>query len=174
MKRKIHALAVADRDLATGDITQVARVFDQVVASARYSKTLRGRVVFAFGRHAQGARHNFEVEEVRRYTQAIDARYPFFPYFLPADPDLGEVFAWIASLTPLLDPEPGEVFAAVNPHELVQAAALRVRAVRDFCAVIGDDPAGPVEAIVKAMPDEIVDLVKQQIGNGGSGEAGRP
>src|SRR5512138_2867269 len=102
MKRKIHALAVTDQDLATGDITQVARVFDQVVASARYSKTLRGRVVFAFGRHAQGARHNFEVEEVRRYTQAIDARYPFFPYFLPSDPDLGEVFAWIASLTPLL------------------------------------------------------------------------
>jgi hypothetical protein len=162
--RKIRALKVSEEDLTAGDISKLTRLFDEVVASPRYAKTLRGGIIFSFGGYEHDGRHGFEIEPVRRYTQRIDERYPQFAYFLPEDPKYSQIFSWIASLATPMEPQEGEEGIAVDPRELTRIVITRIEAVRQFCLKIGDDPARTVNAILEAMPDEITEAVKTELG----------
>lgn len=163
-RKQIRALQVADRDLAAGDISRVSKVFDQVVASPQYSKSLRGAIVFAFGSHDRDPRHNFEIEEIRRYTRLIDARYPYFPYFLPADPQLQQIINWFASLATPVEPDPDATEGiTVDPLAFLEIVLARIQSVREFCAGIGDDPASTERAILTAMPEEIAAAARERL-----------
>jgi hypothetical protein len=164
MNKKIRALKVSEEDLAAGDISKLTRLFDQVTASARYCRTLRGGIIFSFGGYEHDGRHGFEIDEIRRYTQRIDERYPHFAYFLPEDPKYAQVFSWIASLANPMEPQEGEEGITVDPRELTGIVVARILAVRQFCEKIGDDPARTVNAILEAMPEEIAEAAKGQLG----------
>jgi hypothetical protein len=49
----------------------------------------------------------------------------------------------------------------VNSVEVIRPPT---EAVRQFCIRIGDDPARTVNAILEAMPDEITEAVKTELG----------
>jgi hypothetical protein len=101
-------------------------------------------------------RRGFESETVRRYTQRVDARYPFFAYFLPPDSSYGQIFSWMASLATPQEPAPGEAEGiTVDPREFTNIVVTRILAVRSFCDRIGDDAEDTVVAILDAMPEEI-------------------
>jgi hypothetical protein len=160
MNRQVRALKVSEASLKTADIGEVSRVFDQVVASPKYCKRLRGSIMFAFGDREMDPRRGFESEAVRRYTQRVDARYPFFAYFLPPDSGYGQIFSWMASLATPVEPEPGEAEGiAVDPREFKNIVVTRILAVRSFCDRIQDDPEDTVDAILDAMPEEIASAV---------------
>lgn len=162
--RQIRSLQVADKDLAAGDISRVSKVFDQVVASPMYSKSLRGGIVFAFGSHDKDPRHNFEIEEIRRYTRLIDARYPYFPYFLPEDPQLQQIINWFASLATPVEPDPDATEGiTVDPRAFLEIVVARIEAVREFCAGIADNPASTEKAILAAVPEEIAAAVRERL-----------
>jgi hypothetical protein len=159
MNRQVRALKVSEASLKTADIGEVSRVFDQVVASPRNCKLLRGSIMFSFGDRGMDPR-GFESETVRRYTQRVDARYPFFAYFLPPDSRYGQIFSWMASLATPVEPEPGEAEGiAVDPGEFKNIVVTRILAVRSFCDRIHDHPEDTVDAILDAMPEEIVSAV---------------
>jgi hypothetical protein len=164
MNRQVRALKVAEASLRTADIGEVSRVFDQVVASPQYCKRLRGSIMFAFGERETDPRRGFESEAVRRYAQRVDARYPFFAYFLPPDSTYGQLFSWMASLATPVEPEPGEAEGiAVDPREFTNIVVTRILAVRSFCDRIEDDPDATVNAILEAMPEEIASAATAEL-----------
>ncbi len=164
MKRQVRALKVSESNLRNGDIADVSRVFDKVVASPRYSKQLRGTIMFAFGERESDPRRGFESEAVRRYTQRVDARYPFFAYFLPPEERYGQIFSWMASLATPVDPEPGASEGiTVDPDEFKKIVVARILAVQSFCDRIHDDPEDTIGAILEVMPDEIAAAIRSEL-----------
>jgi hypothetical protein len=119
----------------------------------------------AFGRFDNDPRSNYTIEEVRRYAQIIDEAYPFFPYFLPPEPQATQMYSWFLSLARPTSPLPQNGKGIeVNLRELSLLVLDRFRAVRHFCDCIFDDPADIETAILGVIPPEAAEAVRAALG----------
>lgn len=120
-----------------------------------------GSVFFEFGRFDKDPRPNHVIDEVRRYTQLIDQRYPYFLYFLPERPEFQQVYSWLASLaTPTSPIAANAKGISVDPAAFATLAVARIHAIRSFCERILDDPADTEEGILAALPKQIAAEVR--------------
>jgi hypothetical protein len=164
MSREIRCLQINDEDLDAGDASTIIRLFRQAVAKPKDAKELRASICFEFGRFDKDPRPNHTIPEIRRFIQQIDHQHPYFCYFLLILPGTAETYSWFMSLlTPLHAAGIEESKQAVDPVKLVDIVTARIRAVRELCTRIFDDPTETEEQIFAFLPSHIAVAVRETL-----------
>ena len=161
MSREVRCLRIRDEDLDAGDASTIIRLFSQAIDRPKDAKELRASVCFEFGRFDKDPRPNHTIPEIRRFIQQIDRRLPYFCYFLLILPGTDEAYSWFMSLLTPVQTDASKHM--VDPVELVEVVTARIRAIRELCARIFDDPTEAEEQIFAFLPEHVAVTVRRQL-----------
>jgi hypothetical protein len=156
-KKALRVIQIQDEDLDQGDISNLKRVFGQIVNVPKKAKFLRGNVAITFPKYDNDPRALYLLDDVRRYIQLIDAEFPYFLYFLELAPELEQTFLWTTCLLPVtyVEQRENEVLIGLDPVDLVILLVDRIRAIEIFCEQILDDSTSIIEDILKMQSEEV-------------------
>jgi hypothetical protein len=145
---------VADADALSGDVTELVNRFTKQL-SVDDAKSLRGSLLLSIPVFDPDSRPNWAIPEYRRYIANADRALPHFPFFLVANPMMGQVKVYLAALAPIADPATG----GFRRDQMIDLAERKANDVAAYCETLGEDPEDAVAAIYINLP---VELIKQE------------
>jgi hypothetical protein len=142
---------VANADALSGNVTPLVKRFTEQL-TVDDAKAMRGSLLLTMPVFDPDSRPNWAIPECRRYIANVDETLPHFPYFLSANPILGQVRVYLASLVPMIDMTTG----AFRSDQMIELANRKADDVARYCVSLGEDPENAVSAIYVNMPVQVV------------------
>jgi hypothetical protein len=157
----LRVLTIENDDPQEGDVRNVIRVFGDLERQPSHARELRGLVSLSFPRYEDDPRPNFAIPEVRACNAALDAHLPYFLYYLIPLARAGQVMSLMNSLLPmeLFEFPPGRWLYTGTAEEVIGLLIPRVREVRRFCELTGDDPDEVMSTVLQSYPEWLTDEI---------------
>jgi hypothetical protein len=142
---------VADADALNGNIAPLLQRFTEQL-TVDDARALRGSVLLLLPVFDPDPRPNWGIPEYRTYIARVDETIPHFPYFLTANPFLGQIRVYLAALVPLTD----AVAGTFRSDQMIDLANRKAVDVAKYSVALGVDPEDAVSAIYLNLPIELV------------------
>jgi hypothetical protein len=154
-QRPVALLEIYDPRLDSKDFAGIAHIFDQMAIPKR-AKRLRTNTAVAFMSYEDDPREDFIIDEIRRFVQALDQKFPYVLYCLIPE----QIFFWIACLLPLspVHRQESQIGIEIEAEPLAELLVNRIVAIEALCERILDDERPIIEKILKEMPAPVTAL----------------
>lgn len=146
----IREIDFPQEDLDTCNTTHFIRLFTEISQTPWKSKNLKGKIVLGFPTYNDDPRPNYAIPEIRKFVQALDASFPFLPYFLFPEPATSHILFYLQCLIEF------DSRYSFSSQELIAMAQKKMSEVKRFCDKIADEPHSVAERIILNMPPEIL------------------
>ena len=134
------SIAVPREEVEAGDLSTTLSMLAPLVHSRSTAQNFRERVAIYFDGYNETRDELFEIVEVRNFVQALDARFPYWLYFLDKSAPSFDVI-WRCYMPPFLTREAKAREFPERLHELL--TKWWIPAMNDVCNFVGmsDDEA---------------------------------
>lgn len=144
-------LMFSRRQIVDGDLVEPLQFFESLIGSPEQAMAYRGRLCLVIDGFNDDPRELFEIPEVRRFIQALDARWPYWFFFLcQADDSIKIVESCLCDTIEIV---PG--VASIDLAQMEQCLT------RHFAALerLGESLALPTEALDE-MSEGVIALIR--------------
>ena len=164
---RVRILSIEDDDPQGGTVRNLIRIFSEIERQPSNARTLRGAAALSFPRYDDDPRPYFAVPGVRAFVAALDARFPYFLYYIMPEVRGGQIVSYVNSLLPLelFDFLPGIWAYTGTEADLTDLLVPRMLAVQVFCEITGDDPDEVIGGILLSYPEPLASVISLALGS---------
>jgi hypothetical protein len=160
---QVRILSIENDDPQGETVQNLIRIFAEIERQPSNAQMLHGRAALSFPHYDDDPRPNFAIPGIRACIAALDARFPYYLYYIMPEVRTEQILSYANSLLPLelFDFMPG-IWAYIGTEaELIDLLFPRMLAVRRFCGMTGDDPGEITRDILLSYPEPLASAMSR-------------